>query len=201
MYKYDGMVSVLGFLIVIIALIGAAAGAMPYPPGGEEEPTMELVVETRTETETGYGNENSETDIPVDIQSDMVLEISASLTWDDTEDDPTGLGVVRTNDPDWFSLSVTSPSGELSEEGVSSDSGSASVQLIVPEEAQEGPGEWIITVHTEDCGDVFGAGGFRRIATDDGNSWTLQVTIRYNTWQETSEPESGSMLSVIIGLN
>ena len=104
MYKYDGMVSVLGFLLVIIAIIGAAAGAMPYPFENEEEAGRELIEESMTVTETGYGNENSEDDIDVMVQSDMVVSISATLTWDDSEDDPTGLGVVRTNDPDSFSL-------------------------------------------------------------------------------------------------
>ena len=200
MYKYDGMVSVLGFLLVIIAIIGAAAGAMPYPFENEEEAGRELIEESMTVTETGYGNENSEDDIDVMVQSDMVVSISATLTWDDSEDDPTGLGVVRTNDPDSFSLSITSPSGELSDEGSTSSGGSVSASLSVPEDAEEDAGNWIITVHTLDCGDVYGAGGIRQVAADNGNSWSLQITVDYNEWQDI-DPSSGSMLSFLTGNN
>jgi hypothetical protein len=171
---------------------------MPYPFIEEEDTTRVLVTERLTFTETGYGNEDSEEDIDVTVESDMVTMISATLTWDDSEDDPNGLGLARTNDPDSFSLSITSPSGELTDEGSTSSSGSTSISLNVPEDAEEDAGDWIITVHTLDCGDIYGVGGIRLISTDDGNSWTLDITVEYSEWQD-EEASSGSMLSILTG--
>ena len=50
----------------------------------------------------------------------------------------------------------------------------------------EEPGEWIITVHCGDCGDVYGMAGLRLVSTDTGNSWTLDVKYTYTEIDDSS---------------
>ena len=158
--------AVFSALIILLILSSSVIAAAQDHGGGEPV--------TETITETGTTSENSYTDIGIDIEGSL-LSISATLTWNDNED----AGVVSTNQPDNFHLSITCPDEEVQAEGSESDSGTATVDFQLPPETMEAPGEWTVTVGAGDCGDIYGPAGVRMIAEDNANSWSCEITYTY----------------------
>ena len=181
MYKYDSMVSIFGFFIIIIALIGAATGAYLPPEGDGEQKEEELVALDFSETRGDYANENDDieeilkaSDISKDIK--RIVEVSATLTW--TDEPASGIRPGNYNEPDTFSLSVESPGGES--DSASGDNELLSVSLTVPEGTDFDPEEeWIFTVSCGICGDHYTRTGLIQIDTDNGNDWTLTIEVKY----------------------
>jgi hypothetical protein len=167
-------ITVLISLLIRFSMISGFAIAASQDHGSGESVT-------ETKKESGTTSENSDSDIGIDVAGSL-LEITATLSWNDNED----AGVVSSNEPDNFHLSVTCPGGDLQAEGDPSDSGTASVTFTLPPEAMEEPGEWTVTVHAGDCGDIYGVGGIRMIAEDNANQWDCDITYTYI-------PGSGSM--------
>jgi hypothetical protein len=188
MLKYDGMVSGFGFIIVIIALIGAATGATLVLAGGEESTPMEWVEKEDSESKSGSTTEGQDSEVELNLLQDKITKVEATLTWQDEA--LSGIGSRKnTNEPDVFSISLTTPSG-VEEEGGQSNSGSTSVSYSVPEETPEEPGIWIFTVTCIDAGDIVGVGGYRVVDQDNGNAWNLEITITYDTLEEKTTEES-----------
>jgi hypothetical protein len=199
MYKYDGMVTTLGFFVVIIALIGAVVGAQSVVEGDDEPPGYEEVSEIFKETRTGYTGERGETEETLsttDLTGDFqrLTEIQVTLTWQDEA--PSGVGSnLQTNEPDQFSVSITSPWEESMEsEIVTASQGSVSTKFTVEEESEEETtGEWIITVICGESGDTWGRFGIRKVSDDTGNDWSLAITVDYMVRQEVEAVETLSV--------
>jgi len=127
----------------------------------------------------GHSNENSEDDYYIEITHPNVLEVTATLTWQDEPDN----GARYSNEPDEFSISITPPNGT----GVTSDTqsnGRVSVEIsFIPQNDPyfNGTGEYIITVQCHICGDQTlrrPSIGFFDV-DDTGNDWTLEIGYTY----------------------
>ena len=136
---------------------------------------------------TGESNENSDQTIDVKVVDENIIDINFTLTWVD-EDDYQG----RTNQPDEFSITVTTPTSSTWEE--TKDSGQASnpqggegrvtVSFVNPsgdEKNTMGTGTYEVVVHCGNCGDQTPGS----TDSDDGNKWTLTVFYHYNVEFET----------------
>ena len=188
MYKYDGLVMTLGLIILIVSLLGAAAGAQPLRDAINDDTNMEWVSGSFTETINGNTNENSDTEETITVAYEVVTSVEATLSW--TDETPSGIGSARlTNEPDSFSVGIESPpivdeENGLEEQSSPSSSGTVSVKITVPEETEIEPGDWTITVSAGDCGDVYGLGGIRLVDQDTGNAWVLTVKVNYEEYVE-----------------
>jgi len=137
-------------------------------------------------TFSGQTNEGGSTENAVEISSDQIMMVKATLSWNDDE---TAGGPMSENDPDTFSVTITSPTGETVT-GSSSDSGTASVEFKVNETASgaELTGPWAVIVNCEDAGDIHTGGPLGALSwPDTGNAWTLSVSYVYMGTAETAE--------------
>jgi hypothetical protein len=146
---------------------------------------MELTEMRSDGTETGYTNEESESDFTINIQNEMLVEVSCTLNW---EDEPPSY-FRGTNEPDEFSLTLIAPNGEIVDEAGPSMSGPISVSSGPMDYEEEDfvdnyVGPWRVVVAAGVCGDQFAIGGFRS-SSDDGNDWTASYSYSYMEEVET----------------
>jgi hypothetical protein len=184
MYKYDGMVSFFGFTIIIIALIGAAFGATEVLAGGDEGSGANIVEQTFDKVVSGNTIENADSEVTfqtTEISEELVnvMKFSISLNWVD-EPDATNR---HTNQPDEFSIILTTPDGTIKEEGPSTGGFITLDYTIDQEEDPEnnGIGEYQIVVTCIDAGDHEPMLNFANIRTraDNGNAWDLNIDVKY----------------------
>lgn len=197
MYKYDSPVMILGIIILVISLIGAAASARPLGDIVEDKVIEEWVGKSTTESFTGVASEGGQSSETLMLAYARLNSITVTLTW--TDEDPAGFGQrAKTNEPDSFSVGIQSPSGAIKENSDESSSGSVTLKVDIPEDAQEEPGEWEITVFCGVCGDVYGPFGNVLIDTDDGNAWSMEVKIDYEELEVVEGGESPAEESVMV---
>ena len=139
----------------------------------------------------GYADEGGENYFNYNIEEEMVAGASFRLTW--TDEDETGwIGSApnRENQPDSFTMIITSPGGNITVEGSAinayKEEGLLELYVLIPEESisdSEGTGEWeiILLVEAGDHEPKY-AGGTKFI--DHGNDFTLEIT--YNYYAEKS---------------
>ncbi|UCH89445.1 MAG: hypothetical protein JSV49_02000 [Thermoplasmata archaeon] len=198
MYRYDGSVSGLGFVIIIVALFGAVVGAEPLRALIDEQTNFQEVETDQSFTGNGRASENGENTFEFstgELKGDFqgISEVRASLSW--VDEDPSGLGSrISVNDPDTFSLDIESPWGQV-EEGTPTDSGSTSVTLSVSEDTEQESGEWIIRIKCGECGDYYGPRGNVKLGDDTSNEWDLTVNVGYTVQEEVTNGEGSSVFS------
>jgi hypothetical protein len=189
MYKYDSPVMILGIFVLILSLIGAAVSASPLEEIIEDKTNMEWVPDSASELFSGTTLENSEDEETLTLAYEKLTSISLTLTW--TDEDPSGFGQrAKTNEPDSFGLGIESPSGAIVENSGESSSGSITLTVDIPEDAQEESGDWVITISCFTCGDVYGPGGIMTIEQDDRNDWSLNVKINYEEYREVQSEDT-----------
>ena len=137
----------------------------------------------------GHSNENSDTSLDdFSIRDENIAHINFTLLWKD-EPDQSG----RTNQPDEFSIEVTTPWEETQESDVAENphggEGSVALNFVNPAEKEKntmGTGKYEVTIKCGNCGDQIIASGFD--TEDDGNDWTLIIEYGYNV--EFLEPDT-----------
>jgi MFS family permease len=165
--------------LVLITTIGMPTYSFtdPHAPP-EAPPPIADIEEILPMSESGYTNEQSSTDITFNMDKDKLVEVSASLTWQD--EDPQF--PQYTNGPDDFQVSIIAPNDETMATSGFSTSGSATVNVQVDFE-QDGYeesfiGDWTILVEAGECRDeepLFPGLG-QRTFPDDGNTWNLDYS-------------------------
>ncbi|MGQ9583248.1 MAG: hypothetical protein ACUVV6_07020 [Thermoplasmatota archaeon] len=171
----------LGVAVVALALAGAAGG--PGPGGGEVPFPPPSLVTVSAPPFTGTGEESSETTFNLTIEETNLVELRATLTWQDEAASRPGL----TNEPDALSLTVSSPEGESKSASDTSSSGSVTVTFTynvteasaARNQSKRGTGGWNFVVEVGSCGDqeplIPDPLGLRTVA-DTGNAFTLTVS-------------------------
>jgi hypothetical protein len=165
---------------VLNELRNNAGGGGGGPSGGE------MVPSTGSESFSQYTSENSQHIQILTLEHSALIEVSASLSWND--EDPGGVG-ARTNEPDEFKITLTSPSGQSTESNMVSNSGSGNRAGTIPaititvDEPETEVGDWEIIVQAGDCGDYYGRWGIFSYASDDGNDWTLTIDYKYYAFE------------------
>lgn len=150
------------------------------------QPAGELREFTETGQRSGSTNENSATDEELTIDSEMLLEISCSLTW--TDEDSSYYG--GTNEPDEFKLTIIAPNSETQAESQFSSSGTVTARASLPnyEEAdfvENYVGPWTIRVEAGTCGDDYSRFELRS-EPDNSNAWSLAFSYIYMEYVEES---------------
>lgn len=168
------------FVVILIIMSVVFADAANQETVDLGKTRGEFVVSTSLPSISGYTDENSESQETVNISSENVLSVTFTLIWTD-EADLNG----RDNEPDFFSLEVTTPWGETekSEESANTheeDGGSGSVTLTVENPSEEkyntvGTGDYIVVVKAGVCGDQVDEILGIPLTADDGNEWSLWV--------------------------
>jgi hypothetical protein len=184
-------VGIVGMVIITIMLAGVfsfEAGAVDVLDlsdiealqitGGSETST-ELVETIQTVSHSGYVNENSQEQVAVTIEYEMLLEVSCDLTWTDE----VSTYFQGTNEPDELGVFILNSGGtEIANSGLN-PSGSAQISTGTIDYQQENfeenfMGEWMIVVEAGDCGDDFARFGIRS-TPDNGNDYSLEISIKY----------------------
>ncbi len=195
MYGKDVMVIFVGFIVVVIAVVGAFAEGIPKGVDIDGNGDIgEWLIEIESPNEIpGYSTENSQTVVDIEIGEEYttIFEITFTLTWTDEDDySPGEVGVVEfTNEPDQFALEVISPWWEEANnsEFIENEHGKAGMVSVTV----TNPGEptsfitkdWEIVVLCGVCGDQVGSGPLglieEEIVDDVDNSWNLGVEYQY----------------------
>jgi len=178
----------LGIGVLLISLMGAAAGGKPgtgLPPPSSQGGKFELKT-VPLPTLTGTGQENSDSQASFSVNVTNLVSLTVTLTWEDEANADSR----HTNTPDELGLSVTSPANESkSEPPVAATQGSAGVSFTFPvtektvnsKTSKAGMGSWKIVVSVGNCGDqvprfnIFG----QRTFADTGNAYTLDIECNY----------------------
>ena len=183
MHRNDRLIILLGLIVVVIALVGAAIGGQPKAP--EESPdevidyTQWPVVHSPQKTLKGNSIENTDEMVSFNVSDEYVISVSLELNWKD-ESNAQGLGLYQ-NQPDSFNFTVYTPWGDVIESDTvlnEVNSGGVIEEVItVPTEGiKDGAmGKWEVNIHCGNCGDqepTVSVGNFRDIE-DTGNAWVL----------------------------
>ena len=189
MEKTDTWMVMLGIVILLVALGGAATGARPEAPAVTAQSSGTWTLITINQTESGQGNENSDHAYNVSVGFTNLVSMDLKLTWKDESPARTGL----TNQPDELGLQASSPTGETrSNKASNTVGGEGSVALgftfnvtqksAASKTSKTGMGDWNITVHVGTCGDqtprVPDPFGLRTVK-DTGNAYTLSYSYSY----------------------
>jgi hypothetical protein len=176
------------FFIPVILVATAGLGTLEYygygeEAGAEEGPTEFDADDYTTKTgaaispEDGYMAEGSSETFKKKVEvgkGELLKSVSVMLTWEDEPD----AGVLYTNQPDTFSVSVSF--GEDVNETGESQSGTISIdKSFSPKRtnSKDGQGEWTIEVTMVQAGDQEGPGPLGVIPqSDGGNNYRLEVT-------------------------
>jgi hypothetical protein len=157
--------------------------------GGGEQGGNLVVFTDPGDSISGYTNENQETDETVTIETERLVEITCTLTWQDE-----GSSYFQgTNDPDEFQVSIIAPNDETLAESSLSSSGSASATATLPDYNEKDfednyLGSWTLLVTAGNCGDdsaflpILGL----RTTADTGNAWTLSYSFKYKDYETES---------------
>jgi hypothetical protein len=182
----------LGFIIIIVALVGAAVGGSPKADetGGKEELN---IFDWPTKTSelkhlNGKLDENDDETIFFNVTQNYVFKVTITLNWLD-EAPATGPGRYQ-NQPDSFNFTVYTPWKEIissiDAENEIGEAGIITETIMVPEDgikSSEALGEWKVVIHCINCGEqkpqisIF---DFRTIE-DTGNDWALSYQYEFYT--------------------
>jgi len=197
--RNDNIVVTFGIIVLLIALMGSAAFEGEEP----EEVTNAYRVEFSMNAvialdQNGHTNEGQTTEVPLEVGEEEYLNITSmdfQLTWNDDLQPPVG-------DPnDEFELTITHPE-EMEEgpeydpspsessddeqiditanildipENIDLEPGSSEEEISNKHISKVGIGTWMIEVSCNSAGDRDPT----PYGQDDGNDWTLTVTINY----------------------
>lgn len=168
------------FMILLLFIVGAGEAPDATPPdwwmdavtpnddGGQpgQDGNVSLV---RTEVQlvqaTSYTNEGSTTEKTFEVDDPYAVEMTVTLVWSDDYGSNDELGLTLSND-----------AGELgSEQGTA---GSLTVKYNAPGDAKSGDGSLVgnytVSVEAINCPGLIGP---LPVDRDNGNSWTLTVTL------------------------
>jgi len=193
----------LGIVAVIVAGILVYVFVIPSGDSGDEVKADENVVfnpddygygTSHPSIINGYAEEGGDNGFGHDITEEMVAGANFRLTWTD-EDEVGWIGSTpnRENEPDTFTMIVTSPGGNVTEEGTAmneyKEEGVIEFYVTIPEENisdSEGTGMWQIVLQV-DAGDHVPkyAGGL--LFVDSGNEFNLEII--YNYYAEKDAPQ------------
>lgn len=182
----------LGFFVLLVALIGAAIGGSPKIVDHDDDDMVDFrdwpIRSSPNKHLNGHLEENSGEDIFINITEKYVTKITIELNWLD-EADKTGLGDFQ-NKPDSFNFTVYTPWGlVVSSDDILNPPGGAGLiveEVMIPEEVMDtniATGEWRINVHCGNCGDqeprvsIIGI----RVDEDTGNDWALSYQFDFHT--------------------
>ena len=192
MHRNDRLMIMLGILVVIIALIGAAVGGSAKIDDVVQDeivnPLAWPVSTSPVKHISGNLNENSHETIGLEVNDTYVTKVIIELNWLD-EAPATGPGRYE-NQPDTFNFTVVTPWDAI----ISSDempnpigeAGQVREEIIVPEEGVKTSaalGTWDITIYCGNCGDQtprVSILGIRDIQ-DTGNAWALTMVYEFHT--------------------
>ena len=191
MHRNDRMMVMLGIMVVIVALIGAAVGGKPAideSTEDEEIPFSEWPIKDGPVKHiSGHLNENTDESRSIFINYSYIIEVTIKLNWLD-EAPATGPGRYE-NQPDSFNFTVSTPWGAfISSDAVYNSIGQAGLieeRILVPQEGIEtsaAQGEWIINIYCLECGDQepqISILNLRDIA-DNGNAWALEYQFKFH---------------------
>lgn len=118
---------------------------------------------------SGYTQENSESELMVDILSGKLSVVNFELTWEDEQVE----NILYINNPDRFQIRLKKPSGDFEESSIS-DSGKLEFTYSVNEIERQNWNESIdFFIVARDCGDQE---TLLRTIPDNGNNWTVNVS-------------------------
>ena len=143
------------------------------------------LVDGRSQQYGDYATEGEDHRLLHKITDQNVHAVSLRLTWTD-EPDSDG---THNNQPDTFTIRITSPDGSVSDER-DSETGEIDFSVSVPftsEDSKNGTGDWEISISVE-AGDhepifpdpIFGF----RTDPDEGNDFTLEISYDYYVLKE-----------------
>jgi hypothetical protein len=191
MHRNDRLIVMLGIIVVIVALIGAAVGGRPEIDVLSEEKEIPIknwpIKEGPVKHISGYLNENSDETRSIFLNYSYITEVTIKLNWLD-EAPATGPGRYE-NQPDSFNFTVTTPwGGFISSDVVYNTVGQAGLieeRILVPEEGIEtsdAEGEWIINIYCLECGENEPTISFTnaRDIADNGNAWALEYLFKFH---------------------
>jgi len=179
-------------IIVLIFIPLLLVGASGVPPDHfyRSEPisvttTVYTAVLENLDPITGNSNANSQNDVPLNISTENVFNVTITLSW--TDEPPPGAGVGWTNLPDEFSLKVLAPDGSTAQDGPVANpqgaSGHVTVTLIWDTMNQTGTtatGDYKVTVIMGNAGpNTLKRGPKVFTIADPGNDWTLDVFYKH----------------------
>jgi MFS family permease len=183
-------------IIPIILFATFSMGTYNYigPPEEEEEKPVPLVWASIQDTNSGASDENSYSDVIINITEDkMVVWFNCTLTWRD-EGSSYPLG---TNEPDDLKVAIIAPNDEIVKESSLTSNpqgGEGQITINSPELdidqddfKEKYVGDWIIRVEAGDCGDDYARPnlfGIVRSTSDTGNNWDLNYEFTFLTPKE-----------------
>ena len=166
------------FLLIMGVMASVFSGAADQEIGGGSGGD---IFAPKGYVRTDYTNEGMTEDLTITIPDENVIWVNFTLTWRDEADEPN-----RQNEPDSFTLGVTTPWGEDdSGSGTNPRNGEGTITLDFTNYASEdtpynseGTGDYEITVRCDDAGNQVFIGGIFA-DDDDGNQWTLTMEYIY----------------------
>ncbi|MFW3145528.1 MAG: MFS transporter [Thermoplasmatota archaeon] len=174
----------LGLIPVMVIGTFAFGTNIYYPPPPKEEVTVEVVWEEFSTEFLVNGNTNEGQITPVNFQFDgLPKNISVSLEW---EDEAPNRPFLQVNNPDTFSIDLFMPNGTNS---LQSDSGASplNIDYRAPDEIENYEGLWRVDISCITAGDVegrfFGLTGY----ADNGNDWSMVISVDYLQQMEPEE--------------
>lgn len=194
---FDSRKSIILPLLIIPILIFStyAMGTQTFYGSDVDTDTGRIIVIQEfqsTASETGSTAEGSTSDISITVPGNATW-INVTVTWNDDE---SPLVPTWNNQPDSFSITLTSPDGdEIGSEGPFT-SGSITLSYQIPEsdddDEEDGQTTWTVDITCNDAGDFTGIGGREpRFLdnSDNGNDWQFSANIVYTQKVEIAEEE------------
>lgn len=159
--------------IVILLLIPAlGSGGYREEEHGGGSGGGEILTETFGESGTLQEGETHSTSFDT---GGYVLRATFTLTW---EDEPDAIG--RENRGDTFTLRITAPTGEEREDTMTNDHGSpGEITIRFDLGGLDVSGPWAVNVTLDDAGDQEVILIGYPVTADDGNSFSLDVSMDY----------------------
>lgn len=177
-------------LLIPVVIVGTfALGTNVYTKPTEDQ-VKETGVQWQTDVEIrlfdGYTNERQETSTEL-IPLGEPLWINVSFAWDDEP-------AVRLtqNQPDSFAVDLFAPNQTAAADGGTgtSTSGSGSISFnfnVASSGIVDKNGTWVLSVGCTDAGDVLGPFGVIVRDQDNGNDWSMTVSITYRYQVENKD--------------
>ncbi len=120
---------------------------------------------------SGYTQENSESELIVDILSGSLSAVDFELRWEDEQVE----NILYVNNPDCFQIKIKKPSGDFEESSIA-DSGKLEFTYSVKENEKSNWNENIVFyIVARDCGDQE---ALLRTKPDNANNWTVNVSYK-----------------------
>ncbi len=190
MHKNDRIIVLLGIVIIVIALVGAAVGGKPKSEEtGSDEKFNDYrswpIKESSAKHTSGSSQENSDETLVFNITDNYVTQLIIELNWLDETSDSRNYE----NQPDSFNFTVFTAWDEvISSDDVFNPVGEAGLiteTITIPEEGIKDAaiGEWTISIHCGNCGDqvpIVSLLGLREIE-DTGNDWILNYHYEFHS--------------------